>query len=167
LAYTDFLARLGLGEIAAGLGLGALPVVGTALVQAGNVGCSAVSASLPAFFMTFNLLLLNEFPDEEADRDGGRKNLVILLGRRPAAILYLVAALCTPLAILVSVGIGFLPTIALAALVPSLVLVKPLSWALRYPAEEVDPSALGANVIWNLLTNLVLAITLAASVHDF
>ncbi len=29
---------------------------------------AAWSAALPAFLMTFNLLLLNEFPDEEADR---------------------------------------------------------------------------------------------------
>ncbi|MFW5938713.1 MAG: prenyltransferase, partial [Halanaeroarchaeum sp.] len=33
LAYTDYLTRYGVGEVAAGLGLGALPVAGTALVQ--------------------------------------------------------------------------------------------------------------------------------------
>ena len=69
--YSDFLARRGLGEIAAGLGLGALPVLGTALVQAGELGPAAGAAALPAFLMTFNLLLLNEFPDEQADRSGG------------------------------------------------------------------------------------------------
>jgi 1,4-dihydroxy-2-naphthoate octaprenyltransferase len=36
--------------------------------------------------MTFDLLLLNELPDEEADRAGGRRNLVLILGRRAAAL---------------------------------------------------------------------------------
>jgi 1,4-dihydroxy-2-naphthoate octaprenyltransferase len=69
-AYTDVLARGFVGEVFAGLGLGALPVLGTALVQTGTYDSAAIAASLPAFFMTFNLLLLNEFPDEQADREG-------------------------------------------------------------------------------------------------
>ena len=63
LAYTDLLARIGIGEIAAGFGLGAGPVIGAALVQGGGWSNAAAAASIPAFFMTFNLLLLNEFPD--------------------------------------------------------------------------------------------------------
>ena len=82
LIYTQVFARSGVGEVFAGLGLGLLPVVGTALVQYGVIGPAAWAAGVPAFFMTFNLLLLNEFPDEAADRAGGRKNLVLLLGRK-------------------------------------------------------------------------------------
>jgi len=82
LTYTNVFARVGLGEIFAGLGLGLLPVIGTALVQRGVVGPAAWAAGIPACLMTFNLLLLNEFPDELADRAGGRRNLVLLLGRR-------------------------------------------------------------------------------------
>jgi 1,4-dihydroxy-2-naphthoate octaprenyltransferase len=59
LTYTGLLARVGVGEIAAGLGLGMLPVLGTALVQEGRLGPAAMAASIPPFFLTFNLLLLN------------------------------------------------------------------------------------------------------------
>ena len=55
--------------------------------------------------MTFNLLLLNEFPDEKADRKGGRRHLVILLGRKGAAVVYAAAALATPLSILVGIAL--------------------------------------------------------------
>ena len=103
LGYTDILARSGVGELAAGLGLGGLPVIGTALVQDGTVGQAAVAAAVPATLMTFNLLLLNEFPDEEADKAGGRRNLVILLGRARAAAVYGAAALMTPTAIIAAV----------------------------------------------------------------
>jgi len=156
--YTDLLARLGVGEVAAGLGLGALPVIGTALVQKGLVGPAALAASVPAFLMTFNLLLLNEFPDEEADRRGGRRHLVILLGRRWAARVYVLAAAATPLAIAAAVSQGWLPRLALLGILPSILLVRPVSWALRDPEGPVPVPALGANVIWILATNSLLAV---------
>jgi len=160
LAYTDVLARAAIGEVAAGLGLGLLPVIGAALVQEGRIGPAAWAASVPAFCMTFNLLLLNEFPDEAADRAGGRRNLVLVLGRRPAAIVYAVAALATPASIVVAVAMGALPLVALAAALPSLAIVPAVSWAFARPSEPVPIPAMGGNVIWNLATNTVLALAL-------
>lgn len=163
LTYTDLLARVGLGEIAAGLGLGALPVAGVAYVQAGILSPVAIAASLPAYFMTFNLLLLNEFPDEVADREGGRKNLVVLLGRRTAALIWLASAIATPASIVLGWAMGFLPVVALAAIAPSALLVGPVRWATGDPNAAVPHPALGANVVWNLATNTILGIALAAS----
>jgi 1,4-dihydroxy-2-naphthoate octaprenyltransferase len=161
--YTDLLAKLGVGEMAAGLGLGGLPVVGTALVNSGGVTAAAVAAGIPATFMTFNLLLLNEFPDAEADRAGGRRHLVILFGRRAAAWIWVAAAVATPLSIAVAVVVTALPPLALAACLPSLLLVAPMRWAIFAPLEPVPVPALAANVIWNLATNTVLAISLVVS----
>ncbi len=166
LLYSDVFARSGLGELFAGLGLGALPVWGTAWVQGALPGPAALWAGVPAFFMTFNLLLLNEFPDEEADRGGGRRNLVILLGRRAAAALYAVAGLLVPISLVVAVALGALPRLALLAALPSLLLARPLAWAATDPGEPVPVPALGANVIWNLATNAVLALSLwVATLH--
>lgn len=164
LAYTDGLARLGIGEIAAGFGLGAGPVIGTALVQDGSWSRAAVAASVPAFFMTFNLLFLNEFPDEHADRRGGRRNLVILLGRKRAALVYAAAAIATPLSIVISVIIGWFPAPALLGALPSLLLVKPLKWAVGDTDQPVPIPAMGANVAWNLLTNTFIAVGLVAAI---
>jgi 1,4-dihydroxy-2-naphthoate octaprenyltransferase len=163
LMYTDLLARAGVGEVFAGLGLGALPVAGTALVQEGWLPAAAVAAAFPAFCMTFNLLLLNEFPDESADRAGGRRNLVLLLGRRRAAWVYVAAAVAVPVSLVVSVIAGWLPWPALAAVVPSALLVKPFAWALGDPEGPVPLPALGANVVWNLATNAVLAVALVVA----
>lgn len=163
LTYTDVLARIGVGEIAAGFGLGAGPVVGAALVQGGGWSDAAAAASIPAFFMTFNLLLLNEFPDEKADRGGGRRNLVILLGRKTAAWIYVVAGIATPAALIVAVILGALPALCLVAVLPSLLLAKPVQWATSDPSEPVPIPALGANVGWNLATNSLVALTLIAA----
>ncbi|MCU0725603.1 MAG: prenyltransferase [Planctomycetes bacterium] len=160
LAYTDFLARIGVGELFAGLGLGALPVIGTALVQAGRIPPEAWIGAFPACAMTFNLLLLNEFPDEAADRRGGRRNLVLLLGRRGAALVYAGAALSVPACLGAGVAFGLLPLPALAAAAPTLLLVPALRWAFTRPAEPVPLPALGANVAWNLLTNVTFGLAL-------
>jgi 1,4-dihydroxy-2-naphthoate octaprenyltransferase len=114
--------------------------------------------------MTFNLLFLNEFPDEQADRDGGRRNIVLLLGRRRAALVYAAAALATPLAIVVSVVQGWLPTPALLGVLPSLLLVKPLAWAFGDTSQPVPIPAMGANVVWNLATNSLLAVGIVVAI---
>jgi 1,4-dihydroxy-2-naphthoate octaprenyltransferase len=163
LFYTDVFARIGVGEVMAGLGLGALPVWGAAWVQGQPPGPGALWAGVPAFLMTFDLLLLNEFPDEEADRAGGRKNLVLMLGRKGAALVYAAAALLTPVAIVAAVASGALPPQALAAVVPSLLLSAPLRWAFGDAREPVPIPALGMNVAWNLATNSVLAAALVVA----
>lgn len=160
LGYTDVMARLGVGEIAAGLGLGGMAVSGVAIVQEGMLGPVALAASVPAFLMTFNLLLLNEYPDEEADREGGRKNLVLLLGRRASALVYALAALLVPLWIVLAVFEGTFPIWALAGALPSLLLAKPLRWAFGDTDSDVPVPALGANVTWNLATNTLLGLGL-------
>jgi 1,4-dihydroxy-2-naphthoate octaprenyltransferase len=160
LAYSDLLAKLGVGELAAGLGLGGLAVVGTTLVNTGEISSTAVAAGIPATLMTFNLLLLNEFPDEKADRIGGRRHLVILLGRRGAGLVFAAAAIATPLSIMVSVIIDVLPSSCLVATLPSLLLAKPLRWAFSDPSQAVPIPALGANVVWNLATNTLIAVAL-------
>lgn len=158
--YTDVLARLGVGEVAAGLGLGGMAVAGVSIVQDGMLGPVTLAASVPPFLMTFNLLLLNEFPDEAADREGGRKNLVLLLGRKGAAGVYAGAALLVPAWILGSVAFGPFPPWALLGALPSVLLVKPVGWALLSPADEVPIPAMGANVVWNLATNALLGVGL-------
>jgi len=160
-AYTDLLARLGVGEIAAGFGLGAGPVIGAALVQGGGWSPAAGWVAAPAFFMTFNLLLLNEFPDEQADRRGGRRNLVILLGRRAAAWVYAFAAVATPLVIVAAVLLRALPPLVLLGVLPSLALLGPLRGVVADPGSPVPVTALAANVAWNLATNSLLALGLA------
>jgi 1,4-dihydroxy-2-naphthoate octaprenyltransferase len=163
LFYSEVFARAGLGELFAGLGLGALPVWGTAWVQGQPPGRAALWAGIPAFLMTFDLLLLNEFPDEAADRRGGRRNLVLLVGRRRAAIVYAVAALLVPACIVTAVLVGAFPKHALVAALPSAVLQKPLGWAFARAEEDPPVPALGANVVWNLATNSVLALALAVA----
>jgi len=165
LIYTEVFARTGAGEIFAGLGLGLLPVVGTALVQHGEIGPAAWAAGVPAFLMTFNLLLLNEFPDEAADRAGGRLNIVLMLGRRRAALVYAAAAVATPLAIAATVVARGFPPLALIGCLPCWFAVPAIRWALSSPADLVPIPAMAGNVIWNLGTNAMLGAGLGLAAY--
>jgi 1,4-dihydroxy-2-naphthoate octaprenyltransferase len=163
LIYTDVFVRTGFGELFAGLGLGLLPVIGTALVQRNVIGPAAWAVGVPAFFMTFNLLLLNEFPDEQADRDGGRVNLILIFGRRAAACIYTAAVAAVPVSILAAVGLGALPAWAIAAIAPTWFARGAVRWALTQPDEPVPLPAMAGNVIWNHATLLTLAAALGVS----
>lgn len=114
---TSFITRLGfgMGELAAGLGLGALPVFGSAWIIHGEPAGIFLVAAVPSAFWVFNLLLLNEFPDEWADRLGGRKTLVIQLGQNKALLLYAVLSAAAFLWITFWVWAGYLPRPCLLA----------------------------------------------------
>lgn len=160
LAYTPVFTKYGLGEIAAGAGLGSLPVVGIGLVQTGSMSVELLAISVPSFFLTFNLLLLNEFPDVEADRVGGRRNLVHRLGTDRAGQLYVLAGLGAALSVVVAVTASVLPATALVALVPFALFARSGRWALSDPSTgtDVPVDTLEANVGWILATNVFLGV---------
>ncbi len=86
--YTDYLSRWVLGELFAGLCLGTLVVLGSYLVQTKQFDLVSLIVSIPPGILTGLLLLLNEFPDAEADKKGGRKHLVIKYGKRKSLVIY-------------------------------------------------------------------------------
>jgi 1,4-dihydroxy-2-naphthoate octaprenyltransferase len=163
--YSDLLATHALGEIFAGLGLGLLPVLGASFVQTGHYSPSALAAAIPAGILTFNLLLLNEFPDIEADTQGGRRNLIILFGKRTSGRIYTSLLVIMYLWIIAAVVLGLLPVYCLIALLTLALAWKPMSWAWsggREP-EKMIPS-LGANVVTNLATQTLLGIGFLLSI---
>ena len=79
--YTQWLNKVPwLCLIAPGLGFGPLMVIGSDSIFTGEVSWLAVQASLVPFFLVNNLLLLNQFPDIEADRAVGRNHFPIAYG---------------------------------------------------------------------------------------
>ena len=157
--YTPVLSRIhGLSEIVAGSGFGFMGL-GIYATQTGNVDLVGLTVFVPVTILVGLLLFLNEFPDVEADRLGGRKHFVILLGKQRAAALYVFATATTYISIVCSVAFGFAPASVLLALVSLPVAYK----ACRIVMSECENSsklvpALGLNVIMILLTILLLGV---------
>jgi 1,4-dihydroxy-2-naphthoate octaprenyltransferase len=158
LLYTTHLTRWGLGEIACGLGLGTLPILGAYFVQSGTYTWEAVIASIPTGIFLHNGLLLNEFPDVEADEKAGKKTFPIVMGKKKAALLYSMLIVAMYVWIAVWSIAGFMPIFALLGLLTIPLGVKAIKGARNHEDESKLIPALGANLIAGLGTQALLAV---------
>lgn len=155
--YTNVFARIGLGELACGLGLTALPTLAVGYIQAGTFPTSVLYLSVPMFLVGFNLLLLNEFPDVAADRANGRVNLPVVFGRRAAGYVYLAVVAVFAASLLLPVVAGVLPVTVMIGLLP-LVLLGPVFRTILQDGRPIGEEELGAHLGWTQTTIVALAV---------
>jgi 1,4-dihydroxy-2-naphthoate octaprenyltransferase len=158
LFYTPFILKTRLPEWAAGLGLGTLPVLGAYFVQMAAYTVPAVIASIPSGILVHNLLLLNEFPDVEADRKAGRKTMPIVLGKEKASIAYSALTIIVYLWVIGWVVAGKMPAFSLLALLTLPLAIKAIQGALKPEDMNKLVPAMANNVLVVLLTQLLLGI---------
>ena len=161
-AYTPWMARYPLlCLLAPGLGFGPLMVMGTHFCLTGEYAWTPFVASLVPFFLVNNLLLLNQFPDVEADRSVGRKHFPIVIGRRASSLIYSAFLLLTYVSIVLGVLLNVLPVTSLLGLL-TLVLAVPASIKAYRHADDIEKlmPALGMNVLLNIVTPVLVAIGL-------
>ena len=162
LAYTPLLTHIPLAcLIAPGLGFGLLMVMGTDYVLTGQYSLTAFWASLVPFFLVNNLLLLNQFPDVEADRQVGRRHYPMVIGRTKSTYLYGLQLLLAYASLILAVALGYLPWPALLGLL-TLPLAIPTYRGIRAHAEDIPQLIpfMGKNVLITLLTPLLMALGL-------
>ena len=147
--------------IAPGLGFGPLMILSVHFALTGTFTWQALIASFVPFFLVSNLLLLNQFPDVEADRSVGRKHFPILLGRTVSGYIYIAFLIAAYLVIILGVLFGLLPPFSLLALL-TLVFAVQITRNVLSNSENVPAliPSMGQNVLVNLLTPVLLAIGL-------
>lgn len=155
--YSPVILKHRWPEWSAGLGLGMLPVLGSYFVQTGAYSIKLFLGAVPSLILVHNLLLLNEFPDMEADRSGGRRTLPITMGVKNAGIVYSVMAIAVYIWIIASVAAGIAPVwtlISLATMPFSVMAVKGL---FNIKKQGSIIAAMKNNVMVVLITQLLLA----------
>lgn len=165
LYYTSVLNRFPLlCWSAPGLGFGAVIMLGTHYALTGSLNMAAILAALVTFLQVNNLLLLNQFPDIAADRQAGRRHLLIAHGVRAGIWVYGLGVLAVPLVFAYAIMQAVWPVWSLLALIVWLPSVWAWRGACRYGEKlgQHHPS-LAANVVANLLVPLVLGVTLVAA----
>ena len=164
-AYTKWITRNPfLCLIAPGLGFGPLMVMGTDFALSGSYSWTSFVASLVPFFLVSNLLLLNQFPDVEADRGVGRHHFPITIGRESSVKLYVLFLGGAYLAIIFGYITGSLPLTGFLALASIVIAVPTVKGVARF-ANDVDRLIpyMGRNVVIIILTPVLLAIGLFIS----
>lgn len=164
-AYTPWINRRPwLCLVAPGLGFGPVMVVGTWLALGGSTLQSELAASLVPFFLVNNLLLLNQYPDIEADRSVGRRHFPIRYGLTASNLIYGLFALASALVILSMVARDCLPVVAMVALAPLALSLPALAIAVRHARVRTPLlRAQALNVMSVLGTIAVLAAALLLS----
>jgi len=145
--------------VAPGLGFGTMMVLGTHFVLTGFYSPAAVLASLIPFFLVNNLLLLNQFPDVEADESAGRKTLPVVFGRRIGILVYAIFILL--IFVTIPAGILFfefpletlLGELAIFLAIPAVI----IAYRQADNIKKLMP-AMGLNVILNIVTPILTAI---------
>ena len=161
-AYTPWLTRNPiLCLVAPGLGFGPLMVMSVHYALTGHYSWTAFVASLVPFFLVSDLLLLNQFPDVEADQSIGRRHFPILIGRKASSLIYSAFLLAAFLSIGLGAAFGLLPAVCLIGLLGATIAIPAGINAFRYSDDigRLSPS-LGLNVLLNLATPVLVGIGL-------
>lgn len=162
LAYTPWLNRSPvLCLLAPGLAFGPVMVVGTTIALTGEASMSAWWVSIVSFLLVSNLLLLNQFPDVEADRSAGRHHLLIAHGRQRGVQIYGLFLLLAVAVVVSGVALSLLPVLALVALLPLLLGLARVPGIARHVKDSGSlVPYMGVNVGITLLTPVLLGTAL-------
>ena len=166
LAYTRWINRMPwLCLIAPGMGFGLLMVMGSYLALTGNIDARVVGLSLVPFFLVNNLLLLNQYPDIEADKAVGRNHFPIYFGIEMSNKMYLIFLLSTFAVIAYLILNHWLSQFAWLVLLPGLMGVYVYMGTVKY-GEKIGayPHILAVNVMMTLLIPSILAVDIYFSI---
>jgi len=158
--YTASPVRIGyhrLGELAVGFGFGPLTLIGSYWIQTSSFDLVAAMASVPVGILILLVLLINEFPDYEADRAVGKRTLVVLLGREKAARVYRSLLVLTYVFIAAMVLARFFPILCLGVLLTIPIAYRAMAISRRCYASfpELLP-ANAATIALHLLVGICL-----------
>ena len=160
ISYTNVLTKNAwLCLIAPGFAFGPLFIIGSDIVLTGGYSISAAAASVPVFFLTNNLLLLNQFPDVDADRNAGREHFLIKYSKHSASQLFSLFNILAFTSLIVAIYWSLLPVWALLGVLPASIALTASAELLTRPnQDQILLSTMSKNVAVNLLTPILIAI---------
>jgi 1,4-dihydroxy-2-naphthoate octaprenyltransferase len=163
--YTPLLTKYPLlCLLAPGLGFGPVMVMGTHFALTGRYAWTAFMASLVPFFLVSDLLLLNQFPDVEADQSVGRDHFPIRAGRQVSSWIYVFFLGLAYLAVALGVLGGYLPVYSLLGLLTIFIAVPVSVKVFRHAGDiKLLVPYMGLNVVITVVTPILVAVGLFVS----
>jgi 1,4-dihydroxy-2-naphthoate octaprenyltransferase len=107
----------GWGEICIFFAFGPFITLGAYYVMSGSLSWSAFALGFPQGFFITAVIWINQFPDYEADRDAGKKNLVVRLGLKLSRYPYCIIMLAAFITVIFLVGIVGLTCLAMLSFI--------------------------------------------------
>ncbi len=151
------IANFGFGEVLLVV-KGTLIVVGSYYVQSLAFATTPVLVGIIMGLLSSSALYVNQFPDFEADKKCGRRNLVVRLGLRNAARAYVIYPVLSFSLVMVGVLIGDIPLFALFSFValPLFYKTSRMLTAGKFDTSSLFPAmtqnVLGARIVGIIVT---------------
>jgi 1,4-dihydroxy-2-naphthoate octaprenyltransferase len=150
----------GWGELAVGLAFGPLAVLGSYLLQTNSIAVKGFLAGIPVGFFIMGVLVLNQIPDFQADRDSGKRNWTVRAGgERRVVWIYLTIITAAYLTVLTGILSGVFPVWVLFSYgtIPLAIWISLKSWRYKGPVTEIIP-VLAGNIGLHSLAGILIGL---------
>jgi 1,4-dihydroxy-2-naphthoate octaprenyltransferase len=122
--YSLGLMNVGVGELCIFLAFGPVLTLAAGYALTGTLDpTQALIGVLPGYLITA-VLWINQFPDFEADSAAGKRNLVVILGKRHARWVYMALMFLPFASAAVLAALGLLPLVSLAVFLALPIVLK-------------------------------------------
>ena len=157
--YSTRIVDSGLGEIFVAI-KGAMIVLGTSFVQTSHITIEPILGGIIVGVLSSLVLFVNSFPDFDADKAGGRKTLVIMLGKKKAASVVWVFPIVAYGIIVSGILTHILPILSLITLLTIPLLMKS-GLRLKQNFDNLDKivPTMGSFVSYSRITGLLLVLS--------
>lgn len=153
IGYTGF------GEMTCAIGFGPVMVLGSYYVQSHQLSWLPFFASVPIAMLIALVLYINEFPDCEADKQAGKRTLVVILGKQRAIKVYFMLLGFVYLWVVLGVGVKIFPYFALTVFITLPLYIKAIRVARSnydkiYELLPANAATIGLHLTIGLLLSL-------------
>jgi 1,4-dihydroxy-2-naphthoate octaprenyltransferase len=157
--YSTRIVDSGLGEIFVTI-KGTMIVLGTFFVQTSHITIEPILGGIVVGVLSSLVLFVNSFPDFDADKAGGRKTLVIILGKKNASSAVWIFPIIAYGVIISGTAAHVLPIISLITLFTIPLLMKS-GLSLKQNFNELDKivPTMGSFVSYSRITGLLLVLS--------
>jgi len=151
------LAHRGVGEFFIFLNFGPLMTLGPYLVLTKSIHIEPIIIGTLVGLFTTAIIIINEFPDKEADEKAGKRHLVVRLGLSKSRYLYATIMLAPYILLGLLIALGYLPILTGIAFLALPITIGNIKWCYRH---YNDPKTLFKANIGTIKNHLIFGILL-------
>ena len=159
--YSSKIVNFGLAELFVGV-KGLLIVIGSFYVQIPILEFSPVFVGTVIGMLSSSVLLVNSFPDYHADRLGGRKTLVILLGKKRSYKAFSALVISVYPLVILGIFLTYTTVYSIGCLLSAPYAFRAI-WELRKNYGEENSAlvpAMASTVKYSRITSIALAVSM-------
>ena len=156
--YSTNIVNAGLGELFVAI-KGCMIVLGSYYIQSDTINLTSVFVGIIVGLLSSVILLVTSFPDYNADKNSGRRTLVILIGKENSVKLFAIIIALTYTMIVGGSIIGIIPIFSAIGLLSMPFAIKAVYKLRKFNESTHLVSSMGNSIIYSRLCGILLALS--------